>query len=141
MPPISHPDTVTVIRDTVLMIGHTRYPRLTSMMNDAELLFKLMAVKLDSTWKRSIVTAFPGGMYIPDHAPAYLIPVELEVVVTASCTSQKVTTTCWKVLRIRPTSTTTFLVRKSDGVTVWQRTESVVDGKKFALQIELVDEH
>ncbi len=140
MPPISSPDTVTSIRDTVLPIGHTPYPRLTSMMNDAELIFKLMAVKLDSTWKRSIMTTVPGGVMMIDHTQAYIIPVDLKVAGTATCTSQKVTTSCWKVLRIRPTSTTTFLVRKSDGVTVWQRTESVVDGKKFAMQIELVDE-
>ena len=109
-------------------------------MNDAELLFKLMAVKLDSSWKRSIVTAFPGGMQTTDHTRAYVIPVDLEVVGTARCTSLTVPTECWKILRTRPTSTTTILVRKSDGLTISQRTESVVEGKKFVMEMTLIGE-
>jgi len=134
------PDTVTLTRDTVLTIGQTTYPRLANFKSDAELLFKLMAVKLDSTWKGSVVTTYPGGLPTTDHAKAYLIPVDLEVIGTVPCTVLRKAAACWKILRTRPTWTTTFLVRKSDGLAISQRSESTVDGKKFVMDLTLIGE-
>jgi len=133
---------VNRIYDTVLTVGRSRYPRLASVMNDAELPFKLMAVKFDLTWKGSIVTAVPGGLQSAgDSRPAYLIPVDIEVAGTAPCHQHETAMDCWKLVRNRADVNTVMLVRENDGLLIWRRTETQVEGKPWALEEALLREN
>jgi len=134
-------DTTARLAETTLPLPEGRYPRLNSLYSGgAELVVKLMAAPVGAGWKRSVVITRPGGTAARENVRSAPIPVDLEVVGEAPCSAPGGKMSCWKLMRHGTTSETTMLLRKSDGIMVWQRIEELFDGKKFAMETTLIAE-
>lgn len=139
--PAPRMDTTVRIAEMTLPLPKGRYPRLNSLYSGgAELVVKLMAAPIEAGWKRSVVIPRPGGATARENVKSASIPVDLEVVGEAPCGAPSGKTVCWKIVRHNTTFESTMLLRKNDGVMVWQRIEAVDSGKKFAVETTLIEE-